>query len=53
MSAGYRKVRPLAGGLDAWLAEGRDFETFGAELTDAARLGDGAMNEGKQKRRAR
>jgi 3-mercaptopyruvate sulfurtransferase SseA len=28
MNTGYRKVRPLVGGLDAWIAEGRPFETF-------------------------
>jgi len=28
MDKGYRKVRPLVGGLDAWLAEGRRFEFF-------------------------
>jgi hypothetical protein len=28
MNKGYRKVRPLVGGLDAWLAAGKEFETF-------------------------
>jgi 3-mercaptopyruvate sulfurtransferase SseA len=28
MDKGYKKVRPLVGGLDGWLAEGRPFESF-------------------------
>jgi 3-mercaptopyruvate sulfurtransferase SseA len=29
MDKGYRNVRPLVGGLDAWLAAGRPTEEFG------------------------
>jgi 3-mercaptopyruvate sulfurtransferase SseA len=28
MNKGYKKVRPLVGGLDGWLEEGRQFESF-------------------------
>jgi len=27
MNKGYKKVRPLVGGLDAWIAAGRAIET--------------------------
>jgi rhodanese-related sulfurtransferase len=32
---GFRNVRPLAGGVSAWLAEGRPVENAGAELHGA------------------
>jgi len=28
MDKGYKKVRPLVGGLDAWLAADKPFEVF-------------------------
>jgi 3-mercaptopyruvate sulfurtransferase SseA len=28
MNKGYRKVRPLVGGLDAWVEAGKRTETF-------------------------
>jgi rhodanese-related sulfurtransferase len=28
MDRGYRRVRPLAGGLDAWIEAGYDVEAF-------------------------
>jgi rhodanese-related sulfurtransferase len=28
MDKGFRKVRPLAGGLEAWLDAGKPFEKF-------------------------
>jgi 3-mercaptopyruvate sulfurtransferase SseA len=30
---GYRKVRPLAGGLDAWIDAGCDVEVFVADAS--------------------
>ena len=30
MDKGYKKVRPLVGGLDAWVAVGRQVETITA-----------------------
>lgn len=29
MNHGFRRVRPLEGGLDAWLAAGREYEIIG------------------------
>jgi 3-mercaptopyruvate sulfurtransferase SseA len=37
MKKGYRNVRPLVGGLDAWLAEGRSFEEDDAPESSPAR----------------
>jgi 3-mercaptopyruvate sulfurtransferase SseA len=31
MDGGYRKVRPLAGGLEAWLDAGMRYELFSPE----------------------
>jgi 3-mercaptopyruvate sulfurtransferase SseA len=28
MAKGYKKVRPLVGGLDEWIAAGKPVETF-------------------------
>jgi 3-mercaptopyruvate sulfurtransferase SseA len=34
MERGFKLVRPLAGGLDAWVAAGFPVEDFGAEQRD-------------------
>jgi len=30
MKKGFRRVRPLVGGLDAWIAAGREFAVYEA-----------------------
>jgi 3-mercaptopyruvate sulfurtransferase SseA len=36
MERGFKLVRPLAGGLDAWVAAGFPVEEFGEERRDRA-----------------
>ena len=46
MDKGYRKVRPLAGGLEAWLEAGKPFEVSPGEDSPLT-----AMEAGEARRR--